>query len=176
MADTYTNLGNSPLGKQVASRLGLPRPVQTLYLVQGAMSLWSFASDVPYAVGATGYFERVRRDRLIAGVLVTTRTEHDTAVRTFYPKGAAVAGQLLLGDEYPAYGGLGTFGARGISGVHDEPLLETRMDYGFTPGGVWNLDANDVIITGRGPSGAHSDIDHDEIAHAFWQAVLVCLQ
>jgi hypothetical protein len=135
------------------------------------MSLWSFASDMPYAVGGTGYFERVRRDGLVAGALVTTLSEHDSAVRIFYPRGAAVAGQMLLGEEYPAYGGLGAFGARGIPDVHDAPVLGTTMDYGFTPGAVWNLDASAVIITGSGPSGAHSDIDHDELAHAFWQAV-----
>ena len=37
----------------------LPRPVDSLFLVQGALSLWSYASDIPYAKGTAGYFNRI---------------------------------------------------------------------------------------------------------------------
>lgn len=150
---------------------GLVRPVQTLYLVQGALSLWSFASDIPQAPGLTGYYRRVLDDRLVSGAVVTTRSRHDTALRVFYPRGAALARQLLLDESYPAYGGLGAYGARGVADARDSPVLPTTLEYGFAPESLWNLDASEVITSGGGPAGAHNDIDHDQLAHVLWQAV-----
>ncbi|HEY6793484.1 MAG TPA: hypothetical protein VI248_02245 [Kineosporiaceae bacterium] len=151
---------------------GPARPVQTLYLVQGAMSLWSFGDDVPHERGAVGYFRRILADGLVEGPLVTTRSVHDTALGVHYPRGAQVAGHLLLGEEFPAFGALGTFGAQGVAGAADAELKPPHEDYSFAPGSVWNLDASHVVSRGSGPSGAHSDLDHDELAHAFWQAAL----
>lgn len=50
----------------------LPRPVDLLFLVQGAVSLWSYADDIPYVPGTAGYFNRIRKDRLVRGPIVTT--------------------------------------------------------------------------------------------------------
>ena len=38
-------------------------------------------------------------------------------------------------------------------------------------GRIYNLEASDVIKNGSGPSAAHSDIAHPEVAHAYWEAV-----
>lgn len=150
----------------------LPRPVDSLFLVQGALSLWSYASDIPYSPGTTGYFHGIVQHGLVRGPLVTTRSTHDTAVGRFYPLGAQLKRQLVLGGDYPAYGGIGTFGIQGIAGVEDMAMQSARFAYDFSDGRVYNLEASDIIRHGDGASGAHSDIAHPEVAHAFWGAVL----
>ena len=102
----------------VAGKAGgpaLPRPVDSLFLVQGALSLWSYASDIPYAAGTPGYFNRIVKNGLVRGPIVTTRSTHDTAVGRFYPIGAQIRQQLVLGNDFPAYGGIGSFGIQGAS-------------------------------------------------------------
>lgn len=154
----------------------LPRPVDSLFLVQGAVSLWSYADDIPYAAGTAGYFNRIRKDRLVRGPIVTTRSEHDTAVGHIYPIGAGLKQQLVLGSQYPAYGGIGAFGIQGLRETAEDLLiLPIATTYQFRGGRVYNLDASDIIKNGSGLSGAHSDISHAEVAHAFWQAALTPL-
>jgi hypothetical protein len=76
--------------------------------------------------------------------------------------------------ELPKYGAIGTFGLQG-AGLAIEPRDISRdvtKAYGFVPGRVYNLKSDEVIRTGGGLSGAHSDIAHPEVGHAFWEAVL----
>ena len=155
-----------------AGQPDLPRPVDSLFLVQGALSLWSYAGDIPYAKGSAGYFHRIVEHGLVRGPIVTTRSTHDTAVGRFYPLGAQIRRQLVLDDALPAYGGIGSFGIQGLGGLEDMPMRPATFRYGFKPGTIYNLEASDVIKNGSGASGAHSDIAHPEVAHAFWSAVL----
>jgi hypothetical protein len=152
---------------------GLPRPVQSLVLVQGALSLWSYCSDIPYRQGTAGYFRRVAECR-VAGPIVTTQSPFDTAVRRWYPLGARAARQVAFAaTRFPLYGGVGTFGLRGPGlELADGPLQGVERDYGFRPGRVYNLECSQVIRKGGGASGAHSDIAHPEIAHLVWSAAL----
>jgi CHAT domain len=150
----------------------LPRPVDSLFLVQGALSLWSYASDIPYAAGTPGYFHRIAKDGLVGGPILTTRSSHDTAVGRFYPLGAQIRQQLVLGDDFPAYGGIGSFGIQGTTGAVDMPMRAATFAYGLQAGTIYNLEASAIICNGGGASGAHSDIAHPEVAHAFWAAVL----
>ena len=150
----------------------LPRPVDSLFLVQGALSLWSYAGDIPFAPGRPGYFNRIVTHGLVRGPIVTTRSKHDTAVGRFYPLGAKLKKQLVLGDGYPAYGGIGTFGIQGFTGAEDMPMRSATFAYAFGAGRVYNLEASGIIKNGSGASGAHSDIAHPEVAHAFWAAAL----
>jgi hypothetical protein len=154
-----------------------PAPVDTLVLVQGAMSLWSFCSSIPGSPQRAGYFHRVVADHLVRGVTVTTRSEHDRAVGFFYPLGAAVVRQRsFAAGELPTYGGLGTFGARGpLPAVHDLPMRDVSEPYDFEPRTIYNLEGSAVIADGTGPSGAHSDICHPAVAHAVWSAISISL-
>ncbi len=151
---------------------GLARPVDSLFLVQGALSLWSFANSIPYAGGSAGYFHRVVERGLIRGPIVTTRSTHDSAVGIFYPLGAHAAGQIVLREDYPAYGGVGAFGIRGLERIEDLPMRVETYKYQFQPSAIYNLDASAIIKNGSGAAGAHSDIAHPEVAHAFWEAIL----
>jgi hypothetical protein len=114
----------------------------------------------------------------VKGPIVTTRSDKDTAVGRYYPRGAQIKRQLLLDDlpPYPRYGGVGTFGFQGLGSVaHDLPVRAAEAAYGFHGGSVYNVDASKVITEGSGPSGAHSDIAHPQIAHLQWQAAMAAL-
>ena len=156
----------------------LPKPVDAVYLVQGALSFWSYCSTIPH-VGSAGYFHPIVAEGKVAGPLLTTHSAHDTAVGKLYPIAAGVAGQVEFGPkatELPKYGALGTFGARGPN-VQPNDVVMGGVDanYGFKLGQIYNLNADDVINEGDGASGAHNDIDKPAVAHAFWAAVKATL-
>ena len=153
----------------------LPRPVSSLTLVQGALSLWSYSPDMAVRPGRAGYFHRVHSDGKVAGPLVTTRSRFDTAVGKFYPLAAGALNQVAFAGpgELPTYGGVGSFGIQGITGAQDGKLQPASAEYGFAPGQIYNLESSQFICKGEGASGAHSDIDGPEVAHALWQAALV---
>ena len=63
----------------------LPRPVDSLSLLQGALSLWSYCGDIPHARGRAGYFHRLFAEGRIRGPVLTTQSRFDRAVGTWYP-------------------------------------------------------------------------------------------
>jgi hypothetical protein len=149
-------------------------PVDTIILVQGAMSLWSYCSSIPSAPRRPGYFHRIVADGLVRGAIIATMSEHDRAIGFFYPLGAAVARQRSFAPgRFPVYGGLGTFGARGLPAAQDLRLRDVSEPYQFEPQMIYNLESSSVIANGTGPSGAHSDICHPAVAHAVWSAIAV---
>ncbi len=152
----------------------LKRPVDSLFLVQGAVSLWSYSPNIPVEPGKVGYFNRILAQKLVRGPIVTTQSSHDTAVGKLYPAAVRVKSQFLLGDEYPKYGGIGTFGIQGVGDIGQNlEMSDATHQYAFKPGRVYNLESSGIIKVSSGlASGAHSDIAHPEVAHAFWQAVL----
>ena len=156
----------------------LVRPLDSVALLQGALSLWSYAADIPHAPGTPGYFHRIISDRRVAGPLITTQSEFDTAVGRLYPLAAGAARQVHFAPgELPKYGALGTFGVRGPGPqIVDLSILPPDGDYGFEPGKVYNLESSQVIRNGGPPSGAHSDLAHPEVSHAVWQAAMCGLR
>lgn len=151
----------------------LPRPLQSIVLVQGALSLWSCSDKLPGS-DKPGYFRRLAAGDVVKGPIVTTRSEHDMAVGSLYPVAAGVARQVAFAPgELPKYGGVGTFGLRG-GGLEIEDLVAGAVDaaYAFRSGRIYNVNCNHVIREGKPPSGAHSDIARPEIGHLVWAAAL----
>jgi hypothetical protein len=150
----------------------LVRPVDSVALVQGALSLWSYCSEIPMAQGRAGYFAAVVAGRKVAGPVITTQSEFDTAVGRLYPWAAGVARQVVFAlGELPKYGAVGAFGIRGPGpDVVDLEMQPAGHAYEFAPGKVYNLQSSRYVREGGGLSGAHSDIAHPEVAHAVWQA------
>jgi hypothetical protein len=154
----------------------LPRQVDSVALVQGAVSLWAFGEKVQNK-DLKGYFNPWVQRSAVRGPIIVSRSIHDRAVGLLYPWASAVSlsdGSFDVADEdLPLYGAIGAFGIRGYSGVEFKDMLEKSGTYGFQPGKVYNLQASNFIKRGDGISGAHSDIDGPEVAHAFWQSALV---
>ena len=92
----------------------------------------------------------------------------------FYPLAVGMAGQYLLGDDLPKYGGIGTFGIRGVKGAVELPPLQpgTRPPGEFAASTVYNIDASAVIAKLEGASGAHNDLAHRELSWLGWHAAL----
>lgn len=167
----------------VSGMLGGPKdagagltPVHSASLVQGALSLWSYADRISYAKNAPGYFNAVVKKGRVAGPIVTTQSRYDRAVGFWYPKAAGVAGQVTFDiglGELPEFGGIGTFGIQGdgTSAQHVE-MLPLGGSYNFRPRTVYNVNADRYVKDGDAMSGAHSDITHPEVAHAVWEAIL----
>lgn len=146
-------------------------PVDSIALIQGAFSVWSFTSAIPYGLRGTGYFRRMLDGR-VRGPILTTRSSFDSAVGTWYPWAAGTAGQVdFAAPVAPKYSAVGAFGVRG-DGVNmvDLNLGPVDTEYHFQPGTVYNFQASQVIKNGSGFAGAHSDFARPEVAHAVWQA------
>jgi hypothetical protein len=153
----------------------LERPIDSVALVQGAVSLWSYAPLIPFDGGGPGYFHRVLADGRVAGPLITTRSRFDTAVGRMYPAASALSVAVsFAAGGLPRYGAIGAFGLQGLSDSvkSDATMLKVDGEYEFVGGRVYNLEASPFISHGGGSSGAHNDIDGPEVAHAIWQAAL----
>ena len=150
----------------------LVRPIDSVALVQGAVSLWCYSPKIPFANAGPGYFSHLLSDGKIAGPLVTTRSRFDKAVGVLYPLASKVSGSPSFEAGMPEYGAIGAYGIQGLSA----PLqIETKMlpesgTYAFAKRKVYNLESSEFICHGDGASGAHSDIDGPEVAHAIWEA------
>jgi hypothetical protein len=155
-----------------ASSAGPLRPVRSALLVEGALSCWSFSPSLPFDPGKAGYFAPLVAAKMVAGPLVVIHSPFDYAVGRFYPLAAGVAGQSSFADPQAGrFGALGAFGAQGTA-AQAATLGPADSSYGFTGSVIYNLDGKNVIKAQSGPEGAHNDIVHPEVAHAFWEAAL----
>lgn len=140
-----------------------PTPVQSLVLVQGAVSLWSYAATIP-ATGGTGFYYGALRQGMVNGPIVTTQSRFDLACRLWYPRAEELvdANPCLLGPvpnapQYPEWGAMGTWGIQG-SPANRISMCDATCQYSFKNGQIYNLDADQFICKGGGLTGAHSDI------------------
>jgi hypothetical protein len=153
----------------------LLRPVSSLALVQGAVSLWSYSPQIPLSGAGAGYFSHVLGDGKIAGPLVTTRSKNDDAVGFFYPLASRLRGSAAFAPgSFPEYGAIGAYGIQGLPAGQgsDLEMLAEDGDYGFEQGRVYNLNGSQYIAKKEGASGAHSDIAGPQVAHVLWETAL----
>ncbi len=156
----------------------LVRPVHSVALLQGVLSFWSYCCDIPYLPSRAGYFYSLVADGKVAGPIITTQSEFDTAVGKMYPLAAGIVLSEVdfAPGQLPEYGGLGTFGARGPGlSVVDMDMLPLGAEYQFEPGKIYNLESSEYICDVSGgdlAGGAHNDIAKPEVAHAVWSAAL----
>ena len=150
----------------------LERPIDSVALIQGAVSLWCYAASIPFQGAGPGYFHRILTDRKVAGPIVTTQSRFDNAVGRFYPLASRLRGSASFAAGLPQFGAIGAYGIQGL--VDDsqkrKEMLPTDGSYDFERGQVYNLEASKYICHGEGASGAHSDIAGPEVAHAIWEA------
>lgn len=156
-----------------ASRL---KPVDSLALVQGALSHWAYSSNV-ISTTAPGYFYPIVKNRLVRGPIVTTQSVLDTAVGRLYPAAAGVARQVAMANDrrtFPKYGAIGCHGIRGtMTNTNDlDVSLDIQRTYGLKAE-IYNVECTNVIKKQFPVSGSHSDIGHPEIGHLIWEAARV---
>lgn len=162
---------NGPQGKGT-----LVRPVDSLALVQGAVSLWSYCSKISYERDRPGYFNTIIAQGKVAGPIVTTYSQFDYAVGKMYPLAGKTAFSSVdfAPGQLPKYGGIGSFGLGGDDlAAENMNMLPCDASYDFKPGKIYNLESSKFICNvelGGSTSGAHSDIAKPEVAHAVWSA------
>jgi hypothetical protein len=144
---------------------GLPdgaSPVRAVTLLQGAFSQFAFARPLPFDAGRNGALAGM--PARINGPLVACFSEHDGANARFYPLASFAAQEDSADAVNPSsrWGAIGANGARGV-GAALEDIGPAGRRYGFAPGAVLNIDASEVVINGKPPSGAHSDIVHEQL-------------
>jgi hypothetical protein len=163
----------------IRSNNKLVRPVNSLALIQGAVSLWSYSAKVPDRNNLAGYFYPIITEGRVAGPIITTQSRYDTAVGKAY----LIAGKIGLqmrqdidfaptSVSYPSIGGIGTYGIQGEGlDITNQDMLTVEKSYNFQPGKIYNLNSDEFIKDGN--KDAHSAIDKPEVAHAVWSAALV---
>jgi hypothetical protein len=124
--------------------------VQTMALLQAAYS----------------HFRRMVTATSVSGPVLITHSVKDIAVGIAYPLASLIAGQVAaaLGDKNDRYGGMGRNGAQKTPEAVDGTLVSDASTYAFTPGKIFNLNA-DLVIT------SHSDICKDQVADAVLTAI-----
>jgi hypothetical protein len=142
----------------------LTRPVSSAALVQGALSLWSFADRLPDRPGP-GYFQDVITKGSVSGPIVTTQSTNDLAVGLAYPAAVGLVDEVDFGTELPKFGGVGTWGIQGTTSATAGLMLDEKGRYDFQPKQIYNLNGSQFI-----PS--HIGIDGPQVAHALWQVAL----
>ena len=169
-------MGHSFGGRLVSFALsGLPgamtgaaSPVKSLVLVQGAFSHFAFAQPMPIDTARSGALAGYRNR--VDGPLVATFTSADRAVGWWYPMASMLKHQdsETASDLGYRWGGMGHDGYQ-QGGTSTAVLAQPRHAYGFVAGTFYRLDSNAVIKADQSPvSGAHSDIQHPEVA---WAAI-----
>lgn len=168
------------------ARNTLVRPVNSLALVQGALSLWSYCATITVVPGESrpGYFHSLIADRRVSGSIITTHSEHDTAIGKWYPLAAGAAGQYDYEPELPRYGAIGYWGIMGEDlDIVEMDMLPLDNAYQFAPSTIYNLNSSNFICRKTelfrlgslpiyDPGGAHNEIAEREVAHAVWSAAL----
>jgi hypothetical protein len=150
-------------------------PVNSAVLVEGAVSLWSYAPQIPPAPGTAGYFNSIVTGKKVTGPVVTTISAFDRAVGLFYPLGAGIARQSAFDlPQFPLYGAVGSFGLQGLEHIIGlTSMLSPAQQYGFQPGQIYNIESSNIIKNILDPiSGSHNDIAHPEVGHVIWQAAM----
>lgn len=150
----------------------LPRPIDSVALVQGAVSLWCYASKIPFDGTGSGYYNRILADKKVKGPIAVTRSKFDKAVGLAYPLASRISGSADFRsspDGFPEFGAIGAYGIQGTGQSTDGKLLPVGGAYGFAGQRIHNLESSQFICKGDGASGAHSDIDGPEVAHMIWE-------
>ncbi|MEU9084777.1 serine-threonine protein kinase [Streptomyces sp. NPDC048357] len=138
------------------------RYVKSVTLLQGAFSHYAFADRLPHDRSTGGALRGLQRR--VDGPVVACHSPHDSALGLFYPLASRMAGDsagvLGLGERW------GAIGHDGVQAVPGAPRLSlaTALREGVPAAGCVSVDAGSVVRRGGAPSGAHSDICHEELA------------
>ncbi|WP_432087435.1 hypothetical protein [Streptomyces sp. bgisy095] len=147
-------------------------PVDSLTLLQGALSLWAFAPSIP-DTGRHGFFHPLVARDLVRGPVVATQSRHDRALAWFFRMAATASADNRLRPRTPRYGAVGTYGLAGLERTERDVVRKGRLQYAFEPGTRYNLDCSQVIAhPGFSVQGAHSNLIHAELAAVVWEAIL----
>ncbi|MER5933159.1 serine-threonine protein kinase [Streptomyces sp. NPDC002054] len=136
--------------------------VRSLTLLQGAFSHYAFAERLPHDQGRSGALAGLQRR--VRGPVVSCYSQHDSALKVFYPLASRMAGDSAGFAGFDArWGAMGHDGIQAVPGAA-RLALDAVLRGGMPEAGCVSVDAAAVVRRGGAPSGAHSDICHEELA------------
>lgn len=137
----------------------------SMSLLQAAFSHNAFSKNWDKR-GTPGFFRRVVDAKAIAGPVIVTFSDMDTAVGLAYPMASLLAGQNAsgLGDKDSPYGGIGRNGAQHTDEVEWSPMLAVGKAYSLKAGRFNNLDSHATI-------SSHGDVANVVVAYAVLNAI-----
>ncbi|MFK0048283.1 serine-threonine protein kinase [Streptomyces sp. NPDC090741] len=138
------------------------RYVKSATLLQGAFSHYAFADRLPHDKGSGGALHGMQGR--VDGPVLACHSPYDSALKVFYPLASRMAGDSagLLGfDE--RWGAIGHDGVQAVPGA-PRLTLDAALRAGVPEAGCVSVDTGSVVRRGGPPSGAHSDICHEELA------------
>ena len=142
--------------------------MKSVTLLQGAFSHYAFAERLPHDHAHSGSLRDAQRR--LDGPVVLCFSVHDSALGTMYPLASKLAGDdrnlFELGDRW---GAMGHDGVQGVDTCARLALAEA-LSGAFPASGCVSVDASAVVKNGGPPSGAHSDICHEELARVVLRA------
>ena len=154
---------------------GEPPLVDTLVLLLGAFSQFSFSSDIPIKHGGVGRYADLIEHRLVANPIAVIYSQYDLANKELYPFGMRFADRARvyeIGGPDDRFGAIGANGAQGLDGTrcHSIDILPLNLSYGqstLKDFSCLNIDGQSYIKEGKEkrPVGAHGDTGKAEIFH-----------
>lgn len=166
-------IGHSFGARLVAYALhGMPASVHSVKsttLLQGAFSHYAFSRRLPHAPSRSGALNGMQRR--IDGPLVSCYSRHDDALGKIYPLASKIAGDssTFLG-LWERWGAIGYDGIRAVDGAK-----RVKLGRAIPAKGCVSVDASAVVRRGGPPSGAHSDVCHEELARVVFAAGRIAL-
>jgi hypothetical protein len=165
-------VGHSFGAKVVTSAVLGGAPAESLTLLLGAFSAFAFAPKIP-RFDRPGLYCGLLAERRVQGPIAVLRSEHDTALATFYSalSGSGEVGRRRNGAPGPRRGALtepvatsalGAVGARGV-GAPELDLVDVQRT-GIPEYPIVNVDGSRIVRARELLIGAHRDIDHREVA------------
>jgi len=160
----------------LADAQGIELPiVDTLVLLLGAFSQFSFSSNIPAASGGVGHYASLVSHHLVANPIVAIYSRYDLANKVWYPLGMRLADPNTvyeLGDPQDRFGAMGANGAQGLETNRSRILEMLPLDKPYNWNDLsgilcLNIDGHRYINKDKDkwPAGAHGDIDRPEIFH-----------
>lgn len=144
-------------------RGSLPRNVDSLILIQAAVSSYAFADQVPGTRVSGGYRSVLHA---VSGPIVVTYSSNDWPLSHAYPLGSRLARQTgelesaasRAPGKYTAMGAVGAVGANGT--------LVLGRDVDLSPSrGLWNVDGGSAIY-------GHSEFYEPPVARLLWGVIV----
>jgi hypothetical protein len=152
-----------------------PPVVDTLILLLGAFSQFSFSNNISAESGGIGYYSSLIDLHLVTNPIVTIYSQYDLANKEMYPLGMRLADRnkiYELGDSNDRFGAIGANGAQGLDNTYYRVLemLSLKESYNWsdlTSVALLNVDGQRYINANKDkrPIGAHGDTDRPEIFH-----------
>jgi hypothetical protein len=99
----------------------------------------------------------------VDGPFTVCFSSHDMALSLSYPLASAASGDDSAAADDPLF----RFRAIGSIGAYNAPtqfIDQVGTNYPFANAAILNIDSSAVVENGDPPSGAHSDIFHQELA------------